>query len=52
VIRKLIRWVGLCALIFSVLSLSGCNGNVGIGVGVGVPVGKHGYMSVGTSRWY
>ncbi len=34
------------------LLLGGCSGNVGVGLNVGVPVGNHGYMSVGTSRWY
>lgn len=34
------------------LLLAGCSGNVGIGMSVGVPVGNHGYMSVGTGRWY
>jgi hypothetical protein len=38
-------------LITAVLSLGGCNGNVGVGISVGVPVGQHGYMSVGTGRW-
>ena len=26
--------------------IAGCSGNVG------VPIGNHGYMSLGTSRWY
>ncbi len=34
------------------LLLGGCSGNVGVGLSVGVPVGNHGYMSVGTGRWY
>jgi predicted small secreted protein len=33
------------------LMLVGCNANVGVGLSVGVPVGNHGYVSVGTSRW-
>ena len=36
----------------STLGLVACSGNVGVGVSVGVPVGSHGYMRVGTSRWY
>ena len=32
--------------------IAGCQGNVGIGLSVGVPIGNHGYMSVGGSRWY
>lgn len=32
--------------------LAGCSGNVGIGLNVGIPIGDHGYMSVGTSRWH
>ena len=33
------------------LILTGCSGNVGVGVSVGVPVGSHGHVSVGASRW-
>jgi hypothetical protein len=40
------------AVVAATLSLSGCSGNVGVGLSVGVPIGNHGYMSVGTSRWY
>lgn len=50
--RKVIRFVGALAVLISTLSLSGCTGNVGVGLSVGIPVGNHGYMSVGTSRWY
>jgi predicted small secreted protein len=32
--------------------VAGCSGNVGIGLDVGIPIGDHGYMSVGTSRWH
>jgi predicted small secreted protein len=38
-------------LLASSALIAGCNGNVGIGLNVGVPIGNHGYMSVGTSRW-
>jgi len=34
------------------LLLTGWSGNVGVGMSVGVPVGNHGYMSIGGSRWY
>jgi len=34
------------------LQLAGCKGNVGVGLSVGVPVGDHGYISVGGSRWH
>ena len=50
--RRLMRTLAVLALVVSTLSLSGCSGNVGVGLSVGVPVGNHGYMSVGTSRWY
>jgi hypothetical protein len=33
------------------LMLGGCNANVGVGVSVGVPVGNHGHVSIGASRW-
>ena len=36
----------------STLGLAACSGNEGVCVSVGVPVGSHGYMRVGTSRWY
>jgi hypothetical protein len=50
--RRLVRMIGVLLVVLSTLSLSGCSGNVGVGLSVGVPVGSHGYMSVGTSRWY
>ena len=50
--RRVTRSVGLLLLLLATLSLSGCSGNVGVGLSVGVPIGNHGYMSVGTSRWY
>ena len=46
-----IRWI-LAALLGGSLILGGCSGNVGVGLSVGVPVGNHGYMSLGPSRWY
>ena len=49
---KFIRATGLSILLLTTLLLSGCTGNVGVGVSVGVPIGNHGYMSVGSSRWY
>lgn len=39
-------------LVLAALGVSSCNASVGVGMSVGVPVGNHGYMSVGTSRWY
>ncbi|MGI9201804.1 MAG: hypothetical protein ACR2QL_12135 [Woeseiaceae bacterium] len=50
--RKLKRTIALVALLMTALSLAGCDGNVGVGVSVGVPVGSHGHMRVGASRWY
>jgi len=41
----------LALLVVLLLSLAGCKGNVGVGVSVGIPVGDHGYVSVGGSRW-
>jgi hypothetical protein len=32
--------------------IASCNGNVGVGLSVGIPIGDHGYMSVGGSRWH
>jgi len=41
----------MLTLLASMLLLTGCAGAVGVGVSVGVPVGTHGYMTVGASRW-
>jgi predicted small secreted protein len=46
------RSLALLALCLVCLGLTGCNANVGVGVNVGVPIGDHGYMSIGTGRWY
>ncbi|MDX1405099.1 MAG: hypothetical protein R3192_11200 [Woeseiaceae bacterium] len=46
--RNLLFWL----LLASSTLIAGCDGNVGIGLSVGVPIGSHGYMSVGSSRWY
>ena len=50
--RKCLRAVAYSTLACLMLSLGGCSGNVGVGLSVGVPIGSHGYMSVGGSRWY
>lgn len=51
--RKSIRSLAIVLFVLiSTLALGGCSGNVGVGLSVGVPIGNHGYMSVGTSRWY
>ena len=50
--KKIKRTIGLVVLLLTTLSLAGCSGNVGVGLSVGVPVGNHGYVSVGSSRWY
>ncbi len=49
--RRISRLAAAASLVIAALLLSGCAGNVGVGVSVGVPVGNHGYMSVGASRW-
>ena len=50
--RRITRIACVAALIVACLSLSGCPGNVGAGINVGVPVGSHGYVSMGTGRWF
>lgn len=45
------RLIALIAVLISALSLAGCNANIGVGMNVGIPIGDHGFMSVGTSRW-
>jgi len=50
---RLFRRFAIVAIVLAAtLSLGACSGSVGVGVSVGVPIGNHGYMSVGTSRWY
>jgi hypothetical protein len=49
--KKVRRVIALATLLLTTLTLAGCDGNVGIGLSVGVPVGNHGYMSVGGTRW-
>ena len=41
----------IALLVLTSLMVGGCNANVGVGVSVGVPVGNHGHISVGASRW-
>jgi predicted small secreted protein len=41
----------LVMLLASSTLIAGCSGNVGVGLNVGVPIGNHGYMSIGGSRW-
>jgi predicted small secreted protein len=45
------RMITLVAILLTSLTLASCSGNVGIGMSIGVPIGNHGYMSVGGSRW-
>ncbi len=53
IIRKLLKVVAFSTLILTFLTLSGCAGNIGVGVSVGVPIGKYGYISVGSgSNWF
>jgi len=49
--HRVVRVTAMLVLVVSVLSVNGCGGVVGVGMSVGVPVGTHGYMSVGASRW-
>jgi hypothetical protein len=50
--RNWTRRLALAMLVLATGCLGGCSGNVGVGVNVGVPIGNHGYMSIGTGRWY
>jgi predicted small secreted protein len=50
--HRITRLGMVAALVLACLSLSSCSGNVGVGINVGVPIGDHGYMSVGTGRWF
>jgi predicted small secreted protein len=50
--RKVTGIIAVVALLLTSLSLAGCSGNVGVGLSVGIPIGDHGYMSVGGTRWH
>lgn len=49
---KIKRRIAILSLMITSLFLAGCDGNVGVGLSVGVPIGDHGYMSVGGTRWH
>ncbi len=49
--KKSIRAAATLGLIISYLALYGCSSSIGVGVSVGVPIGNHGYISLGSSRW-
>jgi len=50
--KTLVKSVAITGLIISCLALYGCSSNIGVGLNVGIPVGNHGYISLGTSRWH
>jgi predicted small secreted protein len=43
--------IQIALVVLMSLMLVGCNASVGVGVSVGVPVGKHGQVNIGASRW-
>lgn len=49
--RRLMQRLAIILLLGYCLALAACSGRVGVGVSVGVPVGNHGHISVGGSRW-
>jgi len=49
--KRFARKTAFVALLLSSLLLCGCSGNVGVGMSIGAPVGSHGYVSVGGTRW-
>lgn len=50
--HAIIRRTAVAAVLFTSLLLGGCSGSVGVGMSVAVPVGSHGYVTVGGSRWH
>lgn len=50
--NRFVRKTAFVSVLLSSLLLGGCSGNVGVGMSVSVPVGSHGYMTVGGSRWH
>lgn len=51
-IKNIIKRVVVITVLASSAMLAGCDGNIGVGLNVGIPIGNHGYMSLGSSRWY
>lgn len=49
--RNGFRKIVLVTVLATSTLVAGCSGNIGVGLNVGVPIGNHGYMSIGTSRW-
>ena len=49
--KKTFRRIMLVAVLAAGALTAGCTSSIGIGLSVGVPIGDHGYMSIGTSRW-
>jgi predicted small secreted protein len=49
---RILKQTAFIAVLLSSLLLAGCSANVGVGMSVGVPIGSHGYMTVGGSRWH
>ncbi len=49
--KKLLKSTAILSLLISTLALYGCSSSIGVGLSVGVPIGKHGYISLGSSRW-
>ena len=50
--KKATKKILLVSLLASSALIASCSGNVGVGLNVGVPIGDHGYMSLGTNRWF
>jgi len=50
--KKLAKSAAIISLVISCLALYGCSSNIGVGLNVGIPIGNHGYISLGSSRWH
>lgn len=50
--KNAMKKILLATVLASCALLSSCGGSVGVGLNVGVPIGNHGYMSLGTNRWF
>ena len=50
--NRLTSRIAVLFLLSTCLLLAGCSSNVGVGLSVGVPIGNHGYMGLGTNRWF
>ena len=51
-VQALFKKFCVLAVIGAAVLIGGCGANVGVGLNVGVPIGDHGYVNLGSNRWF